>query len=400
MTVDSDAPASGRRAWAEYVWAGLVVSVLVMHVIRPQPGEDGPYWPWPMGLVPFPIAGALILVRRPGNGVGRVLRVVGVGAFLIFFTWWLTFVIYDSPMSPYVEVIGNPGVFLSFGGMAVLLHVFPTGLPIGAKHRRAVRAMWAILGLLVLMSLFEPAPLPNSDRPNPLAVDMGSTFEVVFAVAAVLLVLLVFAGFGILVARFRRGSLVERQQLRWFLAAAGLAMFTFFIFLNVTDWLDRLLGVTPGSIANHLIGIFLVVAMFWSLPAAITVAVLRYRLFEIDRLVSRTVTYVVVVAVLAGVFAAFIVGLQALLPAQSDLAVAGSTLAAAALFSPLRRRVQAIVDRRFNRSKYDAEAEVDALADRLRDAHDIDGITGEMLEVVTKTIQPVSVGVWMAGGGR
>jgi len=135
-----------------------------------------------------------------------------------------------------------------------------------------------------------------------------------------------------------------------------------------------------------------------ALPVSIGVAVLRYHLYEIDRIVSRTVSYAVVVGVLAVVFFGVVTVLTSLLPAESDLAVAGSTLAVAALFNPVRRRVQAWVDRRFNRSRYDAQKVMDAFSGSLRDRVDPDGVVEGWVGAVSETMQPTTVGVWIRAG--
>jgi len=384
------------RVWAHYVWAGAVVAILLLHVFWPQPGEEGPYQAWPMGLMPFPVAGALILARRPGNGVGRTLFVIGLGAFVIFFTWWLTFAIYDSPLSPVIEDLGNPGVFLSFGAIGVLLHLFPTGQPIGPRHRWVVRTLWAVIGVASLASLFYPGPLPLSGRENPLAVLPEGLLKGLELTAIPILLALVVSGIGVLAFRWRRAALVERLQLRWFLSASVVALGTFGVFISPLNAIVESTGST-NLLVEILSSLMIVLVMFWSIPIAITIAVLRYRLFEIDRLVSRAATYAIVVAVSVTVFAGAVVGIQAVLPAQNDLAVAASTLAVAALFNPLRKRVQHQLDRRFNRARYDSEQEVDGLARQLRDAHDMGEITREAIDVVTGTMQPATLGVWIRG---
>lgn len=150
----------------------------------------------------------------------------------------------------------------------------------------------------------------------------------------------------------------------------------------------------PGDGAWY--GVFIGMALF---PASFAIAILRYRLFEIDRIVSRTVTYTLLVGALGAVFAAVAVALPRILglPDESPLLVAMATLSVAAMFTPLRRRVQAAVDRRFNRSGYDAQQEVNRLADRLRDEVALDEVTQELIDVAAKTMQPVSVAVWVRG---
>ncbi|HSK97687.1 MAG TPA: hypothetical protein VK891_13790, partial [Euzebyales bacterium] len=133
----------------------------------------------------------------------------------------------------------------------------------------------------------------------------------------------------------------------------------------------------------------------WGLPAAIVVAITRYRLYEIDRLVSRTVSYAVIVGVLAAVYAGGVFVLSSLLPLENDLAVAGSTLVVALLFNPLRRRVRQRVERRFNRPRFDADAEVERFAYRLRTELDIADLTSGLLRVLASTVQPSTATIWM-----
>jgi hypothetical protein len=132
-----------------------------------------------------------------------------------------------------------------------------------------------------------------------------------------------------------------------------------------------------------------------AIPLAILLAVLRYRLYEIDRIISRTVTYVSVIALLGGVYLAGLTAMTTILPAESPLAVAGSTLAVAALFNPVRRRIQAWVDRRFSRSRYDAQKVMDRFAGSLQDRVDSEGLVNGWVGVVSETMQPASVSVWV-----
>jgi hypothetical protein len=139
------------------------------------------------------------------------------------------------------------------------------------------------------------------------------------------------------------------------------------------------------------VGILLLIA----LPVAIGVGILKYRLYEIDRLISRTLSYAILTGLLVGVFIGIVVLATDVLPFSSPVAVAASTLAAAALFNPLRLRIQRLVDRRFNRARYDAEAIVGAFTLRLRDAVDLDTVRGELLQAVTRAVQPAHASVWI-----
>ena len=200
-----------------------------------------------------------------------------------------------------------------------------------------------------------------------------------------------------LLVRYRRGSGIERAQLKWFAAVAtvtGVAALGS-IATNSPSSATGPTGAlgTVSAVFNVLIYVGLAL-----LPLAIGIAVLRYRLYEIDRLISRTLAYGLVTLALLAVFGGAILLLSALLSpltGGNTLAVAGSTVLVAALFQPLRRRVQALVDRRFNRSRYDAQEAVAAFTERLRDEVDIDTLQGSLLSIVEATLEPTTSGLWL-----
>jgi hypothetical protein len=188
------------------------------------------------------------------------------------------------------------------------------------------------------------------------------------------------ASLACVVLRFRSSRGTERQQLRWVAAGAVAAV----------------AGLLAGAATPQRTVISSILyAMVLCIPLAVAVAVLRYRLWDLDRLISRTVTYALLTLLLGLGYAGVVLGLGRLLPEGSSLAVAAATLAAAAAFSPLRRRVQQGVDRRFNRRRYDAAGTVEAFAARLRDQVDLDALRGELLAVVDHTMQPVGASLWL-----
>jgi hypothetical protein len=179
------------------------------------------------------------------------------------------------------------------------------------------------------------------------------------------------------ILRFRSSRGVERQQLRWIATGAAIAV----------------LGVTVPL--GDLRGAWLDPLVILCVPLAVAVAVLRYRLWDLDRIISRTVAYALLTLLLGLGYAAVVLGLGRLLPEGSSLAVAAATLAAVAAFAPLRRRVQDLVDRRFNRRRYDAARTVEGFAARLRDQVDLDALRGELLAVVDQTMQPTRTSLWL-----
>jgi phosphotransferase system glucose/maltose/N-acetylglucosamine-specific IIC component len=180
------------------------------------------------------------------------------------------------------------------------------------------------------------------------------------------------------IARYRRSRGEERQQLKWFVFAAGIVAVTFVLSAFWTPaWFD------PFTVA--LLGLY----------AAIAVAVLKYRLYDIDRVINRALVYAVLTAVLAGLYVGLAVGLGSLVGRDNSIVIAGSTLVVAALFRPARHRIQAFIDRRFYRRKYDAVRTLEAFTARLRDEVDLESLTGDLLVVVQETMQPAQASLWL-----
>lgn len=230
--------------------------------------------------------------------------------------------------------------------------------------------------------------------PNPIGVSGVANPEQSFLGDLLLGLILLgaLAAVASLFRRFRTAGAVERQQVKWVMFSIGLFIgFTLLIDVVLVEALER--PEPPGY--------GLIQQILWvMIPASIAVAILRYKLYEIDRLVSRTLSYTLIALALGAVYARGVIGLQTLLPVSDDLAVAASTLTAVALFAPLRRRVQHWVDRRFNRRRYDAEQVVEAFSARLRDAVDLDTVTRDLHAVVATTVQPVSAALWLREQGR
>jgi len=282
---------------------------------------------------------------------------------------------------------------------AYLAMAFPSGRLPGGRWGRSARILLTAVGLLVALTAVGPTinvnliGAPNGTNvPNPLAIAPDAEIwrvldpSLLFAVVISLLL----AGVVSLVIRHRRARGLERQQLSWVVAAiafVGLAI------LGGIAWG----AIAPQALDNGTVWIPAIVA-FATVPVSVGVAVLRYRLYEIDRIVSRTIGWAAISAILVAVFAAVILVTQAALASitsSNTLAVAVSTLAVATLFQPLRRWVQARVDRRFNRARYDAERTVAAFSDRLRDEVDLDQVGAEIAATVSRTVQPASVLLWL-----
>jgi hypothetical protein len=252
-----------------------------------------------------------------------------------------------------------------------------------------LRAFIAVAGVEMISYALRPGPIEGDTPPNnPLGIPgTESFFDPIIEALGLLLAFIAVLATIDLVIRFRKSSGVERLQFRWFALAIAAFPIMFLSAIVLEETVLGYEGVDP---------VVFVIALWGNgAAAAIGIAVTRHGLYEIDRFVSRTVTYAVVAIVLAAVFAAVVVGIQLFLPRSNDLAVAASTLAAAALFGPLRRRVQATVDRRFNRRRYDAEHMVEGFTMKLRDTVDLSTVDNELQDLVIRTMEPAVVAVWL-----
>src|SRR6266536_2304956 len=262
-----------------------------------------------------------------------------------------------------------------------VLLLTPTGSLPSPRWRWWAWVAAAATVMVLPWSALDPRPLypedPTFQNPLALPAPFAGPLAVVGAACAVIVLAAPVAGAWSLVLRFRRGTGVERQQLRWLAAVALL--------------------VAVGGVATskeHVVQVGVGVCML-PLPLATGAPILRYRLYDLDRIISRTLAYGLLTVLLGGGYAGVVLGLGQLLGQDSSLVVAGATLAVAGLFQPARRRVQQVVDRRFNRRRYDAARTIEGFSARLRQQVDLDTLTGELLGVVEQTVQPTSVSLWL-----
>jgi MFS family permease len=345
----------------------------------------------------FGSVGALVVNRQPRNAVGWLLWLIGalIGlsmASTAYAAWSLT--AYDAQLPG--SVLAAWITQWTFSPTLVVALLFlPLLFPDGRLPSRRWR--WALaFAILTAMAaglpdMLQPGPIAPSTIPNPTGwsgdpavLDALRAFN---AISPILAFPVVVAS---AVVRYRRGTAIERQQLKWFGATVALAV----VFLSVAV-------VAPEPIGQA--GFFGAMVAIALLPVAIGMAILRYRLYAIDRLVSRSISWTIVSLSLAAVFAGLVIALQAVLAGITQggtLAVAVSTLAAFALFQPLRRRVQGAVDRRFDRARYDGQRIVDSFAGHLRDQVDLGQIRAGALATVEETVRPVHAAVWLREPGR
>jgi hypothetical protein len=333
--------------------------------------------------------GAVLAGRRPRHPVGWLLLGIALGlATNILVESYVKYGLLARPGSlPAARLLvgfayGTTVVWLSCAGFVLLLT--PTGRLPSPRWRWWARLAAAAPVVALLAQAVQPDPLAPAYHGNPLAVPALARLLVAPGVAAIALVLLsLLVGAGSLVARFRRARGTERQQLRWLALAAALAAGLLLVGL-VAGYL--------GRDAVVLASLSLCVAL---LPLATGAAIARYRLYDLDRIISRTLAYGLLTVLLGLGYAAVVLGLGRLLPDSSSLAVAAATLAVAAVFQPARRRIQRAVDRRFNRRRYDAARTIEAFSARLRDQVDLDDLRGELLAVVDQTMQPTRASLWL-----
>ena len=281
--------------------------------------------------------------------------------------------------------------WLTLAGILLPITVFflicPDGKLPSSRWRPVLIFEAGTIGVLAFTDAFASGPLegfPDVDNPMALPV-IGPALTVVQYLAYLLLIPAIGLSGAALVHRFRRSHGRERQQLKW-LALAAVAAFVVF----VLSW--------PASILIHNIWDITPLIVFSFLPIATAIAILRYQLYDIDRILNRTLVYALLTACLGALYLGVVVGLQALLSSVaggSDLAIVITTLLVAALFLPARRRVQEMVDRRFNRRTYDAARTIDAFSARLRQQIDLDTLRYELLAVTEETMQPSRASVWL-----
>jgi hypothetical protein len=237
--------------------------------------------------------------------------------------------------------------------------------------------------------LYWPLRGPDLVRPGDWSQPTPGALAVLTGIVGSLMLVCGFACVLSLVVRFRRARCVERQQLKWFMFAAAV---TFTVWFG----LDQL-GAAGAQLG--LVGALLLVLVSAAIPTAAGVAIVRYRLYDIDRVINRTLVYAMLTALLGGVYAGAVLVLGQLFGGLGDTspswAIAGATLAVAALFQPARRRIQQTVDRRFNRRHHDAAKTVEAFNARLRDQIDLDTLSAELVAVADQTMEPTAVSLWL-----
>jgi hypothetical protein len=349
---------------------------------------------------PFAVVGFVVAWRKPRNPLGWCLLGLTVAGALSEDGSLYAIAGYrvrhgTLPLG-WVAMLAQPGWAITIVLIGLTLLIFPDGTLPSPRLRwvlwlyLAMGLVWMGSAYVITINAIVRHDIRVDSGGNLLALNNGpaspgwwNVLQSVLLVALALPLLVSLAG---QVGSYRRSSGERRQQLKWLLGgfAAGLA--------------GVALGIALGKATGFwgVVGHVAIVAVFWAVPVSMGVAILKYRLYDIDRVLSRTLAYAIVTGLLIGVYAGLVLLAQQVLRFSSPVAVAASTLAAAALFNPVRRRVQHAVDRRFNRARYDADRTVAAFAARLQDAVDLDAVRDDLAGVVQAALEPAHLALWTA----
>ena len=374
-----------RKALA-WTWFGVIVAAtVVIYVNAPEGISADP------GPVLFTALGAIIVTRRPGSRVAWIILLIGAG-LLIEPVAAIRFA--GGPPEPMTigDVLLLNGLNTSFFTVFILpigllLFIFPTGTFLTRRWRWAGWAvgisMAGFLSGIFSKVIVLATPEASWSINNPIGFIPETANPILEYVYGLPMQAVLIAGVFAIIIRYRRSDQIVRAQIKW--VALSLILFVAALLFRFTTY--------PGE---DLLSQVLFSAATVFIPVSMTLAILRYRLYDIDRIISRTFGYLIVVAVLGAVYGVGAVWIPtAIFGDQSSLFVAASTLAAAALFNPVRRLVLDQVDRRFNRSRYDGDRVLEEFASNLKDMTDIGVLSRDSLDVVRRTMQPQSLGIWV-----
>jgi hypothetical protein len=357
-------------------------------------------------LLAFPIVGALIASKRPRNAIGWICLVSGL--------FWMSFALGDASnayelartgavtSSVTLDALTQAGWVVPVGLLGVFtVLLFPNGRLPSRRWRPFAWFAGATMALIQVTFVFAPGHLEGHPGVrNPFGLEQYPWLKLVAVLVVLLLPLCILISALSLALRYRRSGAEVREQIKWLAFAALTVGVTYLsaLLLGIFFVPTLVSGGDKTPVWYSLLLSFMLMS-FAGIPIAIGFAVLKYRLYDIEVVINRTLVYGPLTVMLALIYFGGVVGMQAVLRAitgqESTLAVVASTLAIAALFNPLRRRVQAFVDRRFYRSKYDARKTLEAFAAKLRDETDLDALNGDLVGVVKETMQPAHVSVWL-----
>ena len=386
---------------AAIVRAWIIIAVFALgvgsgSVLAAQIGILGRVAPMAVAFAMYPIVGAIVLAYRPGNATGRLLVVVGFGVTTTFFsagyTDYASITGHALPGFAFMDWLGNViwPQNIAFGMLLALL--FPTGHLPSPRWRWLLWAGVAGMALNALSSAFMPGVFSGETTVNPFGVPaLGPLLSILGLLSNALVALLGLGALLAVLVRFWRSRGIERQQMKWF--ALGTAVLVIAIALNLLLVPDD----NNGAQLGFAIG-------FGVLPFSIGAAVLRARLYDIDIIINRALVYGLLTASLAVVYFGLVLGFQFVVThrvgglgaqAQQPIVIVLSTLLIAALFTPLRTRIQRLIDRRFYRRKYDSARTLARFGQTLRTEVEIEPLCDHLVSAVEETMQPESVMLWI-----
>jgi hypothetical protein len=392
---------SGMLAWALWVFAvlSLAAAVWMDHLLRRAGRPDLAVIEVAAMAVPavhlgVATVGVVVASRRPRHPVGWLLLAIGLlpnasMPLIAYANYGLAARPGGLPGARWGALYLPAFAVTALALLGVVLLLTPTGSLPSRRWRWWIgSAAAALVGLLLAVAV-APDPLTRPYQALDTPFDLhgfSGPVQVAYQAGFALAVAVVVVGVASLLLRFRRARGVERQQLRWVALAAVVVVVLLMVAVGAGE-------ATGGAILpdSALAGVLSLAV----LEVGVGAAVLRYRLYDLDRIISRTLAWGLLTVLLGAGYAGVVLGLGRLLPQGSSLTVAGATLAAAAVFQPARRRIQRVVDQRFNRRRYDAAQTIQAFNDRLRQQVDLDTLTGELLAVVDQTMQPTVASLWL-----
>ncbi len=397
---------SSRSAWWSGGWFALVIAMLGGYTVLNRDDEFAVVTMLVVWLAVLTSVGALVAGKRKENPIGWLLLSAAalISLFLIadaYASYSLQYAPSPLPLDGFMAWLTLWVTVPGFGAFIFVFLLFPDGRLLSPRWRWLVWVGVAGLAVTVFGLAIRPGPIdsfPTLDNPLGIQGAAGLARFLTEGPGSLLDGLVVLAAVGSLVLRIRRSRGTQRQQMRWF-------VFSVVLFVTVFGAAQVLWAIVEepesGGPANTF-GFLAIMLSLIFIPVSMGIGILRYRLYDIDVIVNKTLVYGGLTAILALAYLAIVVGLQSVIPGagDSDLTIAGSTLAVAALFRPLRARMQGFIDRRFYRRKFDAQRTLESFSARLREDVDLDHLSRDLLGVVRDTMQPAHASLWLRDAGE